>query len=316
MAITKVSQYNSTPTAVSDYQAQNAHLQAFINQLNGSVSVLNQSATTVVPTIKQGSYISMGGTAYIVDTEDYTILGSLSSGLNYIKLAVSGENLTATWINSLSGYSWNAIYNYYSDGTNALLPYAINYSSSNYYISQFDRTFNQGLKTTDDVVFNSLNTQEIRLSYLDVNAGDVQLVRTTAETTKHFTAAASYNIWNQMNTEHIYLADFFPQADIINGINSVRLKVYGKNIEDSNLRNRDGGIRIKKNGIVVFTGSITETVDTSFQLTGYTDEDYTTDYYDIEMTQTFYATSYEFDMTYYLDIFIDRLFTKVEEVFN
>ena len=161
MAITKVSQYKSTPTAVSDYQAQNAHLQAFINQLNGSVSVLSQSATTVVPTIKQGSYLSMGGTAYIVDTEDYTILGSLVAGLNYIALAVSGDNLTATWTNSLSGYSWNAIYNYYSDGTNALLPYVINYSSSNYYISQFNQNFRQPLNPDSDVEFNDIEANDI-----------------------------------------------------------------------------------------------------------------------------------------------------------
>ena len=197
MAITKVSQYNSTPTAVSDYQAQNAHLQAFINQLNGSVSVLNQSATTVVPTIKQGSYISMGGTAYIVDTEDYTILGSLVAGLNYIALAVSGDNLTATWTNSLSGYSWNPIYNYYSDGTNALLPYCVNYSSSNYYISQFDRTFNQGLKTTNSPTFiettSLFNLPNISTGSYEIcsKSGESYTMRTSFRPKTYFTFTAA-----------------------------------------------------------------------------------------------------------------------------
>ena len=35
--ISKVIQYNSTPTVVADYQAQNAHLQAMINKANGSM---------------------------------------------------------------------------------------------------------------------------------------------------------------------------------------------------------------------------------------------------------------------------------------
>ncbi len=157
MAIIKVSQFNSTPTVVADYQAQNAHLQAMINKANGSMGVLKQTSLSTIPTIAQGGYISMGGTLYVVDTSDYTILGSLSAGLNYIALAVSGDNLTATWVQDISTYSWNAVYNYYTNGTNALLPYVVNYDT-NYYIGRFDLTFNQALKTTDAVKFASVDS--------------------------------------------------------------------------------------------------------------------------------------------------------------
>ena len=161
MAITKVSQYNSTPTTVADYQAQNAHLQAMINKANGSMSILNQTSTTSVPYIALGTYIMMGGTLYVVDTSNYTIQGSVVSGENYIYLTASGDTLTATWTQSLTGYEWNSIYNYYSDGTNILLPYIVDYDGTNYLIAQFDRNFNQQLRTTSDVTFNDVGAKKI-----------------------------------------------------------------------------------------------------------------------------------------------------------
>ena len=156
MAITKVSQYNSSPTTVADYQAQNNYLQALINQANGSVGILTQADVLTIPSISQGSYISMGGTLYIVDTEDYTILGSVVSGNNYIAVAVSGVNLTATWVQDISSYSWNSVYNYYSDGTNILLPYKVNFDTE-YIVNPFNQFTNQNTKTTDDVEFNDIN---------------------------------------------------------------------------------------------------------------------------------------------------------------
>ena len=147
MAITKVSQYNSTPTTVADYAAQNEHIQGFINQANGLKSILYQSTSTVVPTIAEGAYIAMGGTLYLADAE-YTILGTCStSSDNYIYLTVSGDELTATWTQSISGYSWNSIYNYYSDGTNALLQYKVRYSSSSYLVNLYSPLFQDLSKT-------------------------------------------------------------------------------------------------------------------------------------------------------------------------
>lgn len=156
MAISKVSQYNSTPTVVADYQAQNAHLQAMINQANGSVGILTQATIGTIPSIKQGTYISFGGVLYIVDTEDYTILGTAIAGDNYIRLEASGDNLTATWVQTITSYAWNSVYNYYTDGTYVLLPYIVNYAT-NYYIAQFDQNFNQTLKKEDDVIFNDIH---------------------------------------------------------------------------------------------------------------------------------------------------------------
>ena len=147
MAISKVSQYNSTPTEVADYAAQNAHIQGFINQANGLKSILYQSTSTVVPTIAEGAYIAMGGTLYLADAE-YTILGTCStSSDNYIYLTVSGDELTATWTQSISGYSWNSIYNYYSNGTNALLQYKVRYSSSSYLVNLYSPLFQDLSKT-------------------------------------------------------------------------------------------------------------------------------------------------------------------------
>lgn len=136
MAISKVSQYNSTPSVVADYQAQNAHLQAMINQANGSVGILTQASISTIPSIKQGTYISFGGVLYIVDTEDYTILGTAIAGDNYIRLEASGDNLTATWVQTITSYAWNSVYGYYTSGSYALLPYVIDYST-NYYISKY-----------------------------------------------------------------------------------------------------------------------------------------------------------------------------------
>ena len=158
MAITKISQYNSSPTDETDYQAQNEHLQAFINQLNGSAFILSQTNTSSVPAITQGSYIMMGGTVYIVDTSNYTIQGTITSGsTNYIYLTVSGDNLIATWTTDISGYSWNSVYNYMSDGTNILLPYSIIYDGTNYLMGGLNKVFNQNLNTYNNVSFANIN---------------------------------------------------------------------------------------------------------------------------------------------------------------
>jgi len=122
--------------------------------MNGSVGVLKQSTIANIPTIAQGTYITMGGTLYVVDTSDYTILGSVASGSNYIYLTLDGTYLTATWTQDISSYSWSNIYNYYSDGTNALLPYIINYDTY-YWIGRFDSVNRQPLNSDSDIRANS-----------------------------------------------------------------------------------------------------------------------------------------------------------------
>ncbi|MFA5452647.1 MAG: hypothetical protein WC248_03650, partial [Candidatus Methanomethylophilaceae archaeon] len=81
MALVRVAQYGSTPTVVGDYQAQNAHLQAFTNQLLTQQFILDSG--TAQPVIKQGCYVSHGGSLYIADA-DTAITGSPSDGSVYI----------------------------------------------------------------------------------------------------------------------------------------------------------------------------------------------------------------------------------------
>jgi hypothetical protein len=133
MAISKVAQISAAPTAVSDYEAQNDHIDAFINQIAGGYTILTEWDSTTVPEIAQGAYIAHGGVLYVVDTEDYSIgAGDLSAtGDYYVRLTVDGDNLTAAWESSLTGFTWNASYQgLYEAGGDQLLPYLVGYTSS------------------------------------------------------------------------------------------------------------------------------------------------------------------------------------------
>jgi len=121
MALIRVAQYNSTPTVVGDYQAQNAHLQAFTNQLMTQQFILDSG--TDQPVIKQGCYVSHGGSLYIADA-DTSISGSPADGSVYIR--VSGTtSLTVEFITDISGYTWNPVYTALTSGSYTLLPYLI-----------------------------------------------------------------------------------------------------------------------------------------------------------------------------------------------
>lgn len=159
MAIKKIGTM-SNPPGSNDWTTLMSLVQGFINKFNSRPSILSQDdLAEVLPYIKQGACISMGGTLYIVDTEDYTINGSVNTGLNYIKVASSGDTLTATWTQSLTGYEWNSIYNYYTDGTNMLLPYIIDYDGTDYIISSFDRDVNQKTRTDSSPTFAGLEVE-------------------------------------------------------------------------------------------------------------------------------------------------------------
>jgi hypothetical protein len=174
MALVRVAQYSSTPTVVADYQAQNAHLQAFTNQLMTQQFILD--AGTAQPVIKQGAYVSHGGSLYVADA-DTSITGSPSDGSVYIR--VSGTtSLTVEFITSLSGYVWNPVYNAMTNGIYTLLPYMIvkagatwtrfNFNPNNQVFGEMKATsldtgsgamtFDQGVKTTDSPTFASINT--------------------------------------------------------------------------------------------------------------------------------------------------------------
>jgi hypothetical protein len=194
MAITKITAPSSIPATVADYQAQNSHLMAFINQINSQAFILSDPNGTVEPTIKQGAYISHGGSLYIVDTADATISGTPSDGTVYVR--VSGtDTLTAEYVTDISSYAWNSAYNAMISGSYTLLPYMLIKSGTSWTKYRFEQhkqslgTFkslnvadnitlggtvdghdidgeldtlngrvNQGVKTTDSPTFASVNT--------------------------------------------------------------------------------------------------------------------------------------------------------------
>ena len=126
MALIRVAQYSSTPGPVTDYQAQNAHLQAFTNQLMTQQFILDSG--TAKPVIKQGCYVSHGGSLYIADA-DTPITGSPSDGSVYIR--VSGTtSLTVEFVTDISGYTWNPVYTALTSGSYTLLPYLLIKASS------------------------------------------------------------------------------------------------------------------------------------------------------------------------------------------
>lgn len=126
MALVRVAQYNSTPTVVTDYQAQNAHLQAFTNQLMTQQFILDSG--TAQPVIKQGCYVSHGGSLYVADA-DTAITGSPADGSVYIR--VSGTtSLTVEFVTDISGYAWNPVYSALTSGSYTLLPYLLIKASS------------------------------------------------------------------------------------------------------------------------------------------------------------------------------------------
>jgi hypothetical protein len=121
MALIRVAQYNSTPTVVEDYQAQNAHLQAFTNQLLTQQFILDSG--TAQPVIKQGAYVSHGGSLYVADA-DTSITGSPGDGSVYIRVSGS-TSLAVEFVNDISGYVWNPVYTALTSTTYTLLPYLI-----------------------------------------------------------------------------------------------------------------------------------------------------------------------------------------------
>ena len=143
MAITKLTFPRSKPTTdgpidINDYIYQNSHLMAFINQINSQAFILSDPNGTVAPTIKQGAYISHGGSLYIVDTADATISGTPSDGTVYIR--VSGtDTLTAEYITDISSYAWNSAYNAMISGSYTLLPYMLIKSGTSWTKYRFEQ---------------------------------------------------------------------------------------------------------------------------------------------------------------------------------
>jgi len=125
----------NSPASTADYQAQNAHINAFIQQMTGGVLHLTEWTTTTVPQIAQGVYLRHAGVLYIVDTADFDIAtGDLSgAGTYYIKLTTSGDSLAVAWEDTLTSYAWSVAYQGLYNGTSQILPYSVVYDGASGY---------------------------------------------------------------------------------------------------------------------------------------------------------------------------------------
>jgi hypothetical protein len=188
MALIRVAQYSSTPTVVGDYQAQNAHLQAFTNQLLTQQFILDSG--TAQPVIKQGCYVSHGGSLYVADA-DTAITGSPADGSVYIR--VSGTtSLTVEFITSLSGYVWNPVYNAMTNGIYTLLPYMIVKAGATW--TRFN--FNPNNQVFGEMKATSIDTGHGANELYAMN----QNVRTTDSPTFANATIAGHNIDSELDT--------------------------------------------------------------------------------------------------------------------
>lgn len=140
MAITRV----DFPTAggaanfPDDYNKQNSYLSGLAIGLGQSLprSIFDNIGSDTLPNICIGAYIQHGGIFYVVDSEDYVITGSIVVGKNYISVrpAVGGATLTAVWVQSDSGYTYNNAYNGWYDANGyQLLKEYVYYNGSDYF---------------------------------------------------------------------------------------------------------------------------------------------------------------------------------------
>jgi hypothetical protein len=99
---------NSTPTAVADYQSQNN----LINALAKKADVIPWTGSDM----NDGYIFQIGGAVYQVDGAT-AITGTPSP---YVQITASGATASAAFVASLSGVTWNSVYNGYYDGSGRL----------------------------------------------------------------------------------------------------------------------------------------------------------------------------------------------------
>ena len=111
MAITRLEfPAASNPTINQDYVRQNALIAALAIQGMDGLKLTGWSDTTTLPALKMGTYIRHNGYLYVVDSADYAIQGTITSGAyNYIILSGTGTTITATWSTSKSGYIYDPV---------------------------------------------------------------------------------------------------------------------------------------------------------------------------------------------------------------
>ena len=176
--------------------------------------------------IPQGATFQVGGVVYYADA-DTSITGTSS---DYVKLTPSGDGstLSAAFVSSLTGVTWNKIYNGYYDTSQNLYIFdeikailAGTLSGSYSKFSQlWNNNFNQRLKTTDSPTFASINTGTINTGH---GSNELYPMNQALETTDSPTFA-SINIGNialkrklisgLINGTAIYIPHGLNQSDI------------------------------------------------------------------------------------------------------
>ena len=127
MAITKVGAMTDPPVS-GDYTILQAKLDAYSKQIGNQGMILTEwTNTTTAPAIALGSYITHGGTLFVVKDEDYVITNPPGAdGTFYLLVKADGDSLIGVWTSSLTGFSWNAIYNgLYDPSGDQILPYQL-----------------------------------------------------------------------------------------------------------------------------------------------------------------------------------------------
>lgn len=108
MALTLVPFPASAPTAITDWEKAIDIMEFNTLGVQGA-SQFNFSSNT----IKQGTRIMIGGSVYLADA-DTAITGTPS---DYVKITPAGATASAAYVSSLTGVSWNSVWNFWEDGS-------------------------------------------------------------------------------------------------------------------------------------------------------------------------------------------------------
>lgn len=165
MAITKMTQpTGGAPLTTDDYSNHVAINEQLINNLPKNTFLLSEWDTLTEPEISLGVNIQHGGSFYKVDTADEAIAGAPADGRVYIKLAAAGAPLgsilTATFVTSLAGYSWDNNYQgfYHADGSQILPFILVKFNSTSWLkFNYFDYRDQQESSMADITVLPFMN---------------------------------------------------------------------------------------------------------------------------------------------------------------
>jgi len=105
MSITKITDPLATPTNVTDYQAQNTHLDRLLGNIMQPFPIDGSN-------IKKGSLFNIGGDMFYTDAD--TAISGIPS--DYVKLVVTGTDAAPSYVANLSGVTWNDAFNGYYSG--------------------------------------------------------------------------------------------------------------------------------------------------------------------------------------------------------